>query len=85
MCIRDRLYIYCQYFNAEQGVLIYPNVHQLENKKAIPFQPTEKEGRTTKGQILFSNVLDDTGVLNHQIGQEMLKAIIKSRMPTKQS
>ena len=71
-----QLYIYCQYFNAEQGVLIYPNVHQLENKKAIPFQPTEKEGHLTKGQILFSNVLEETGVLNHKIGPDILDAML---------
>ena len=72
-----QLYIYCQYFNAEQGVLIYPNIHQLANKKAIPFQPTEKEGPITKGQILFSNVLEETtGILNHKIGPEILDAML---------
>jgi len=69
-----QLYIYCQYFGAEQGVLIYPNVHRLANKKALPFQPTEK-GLPTKGQILFSNILEESGQLNKKIGQEILDAI----------
>lgn len=71
-----QLYIYCQYFHAEQGVLIYPNVHQLTNKKAIPFQPTNNEHFTVKGQILFSAILEETGRLNKQLGQEILDAIL---------
>lgn len=70
-----QLYIYCQYFHAEQGVLIYPNVHQLKNKQATPFQPTDKERLTTKGQILFSNILAETGILNKKLGEEILDAI----------
>lgn len=73
-----QLYIYCQYFNAEQGVLFYPNVHQLANKKAIPFQPTEKEGLFIKGQILFGDILEDEGNLNKRIGQEILDAMLNN-------
>lgn len=71
-----QLYIYCQYFHAEQGVLIYPNVHQLENKKAIPFQPIEEERFTVKGQILFSAILEESGGLNKKIGQDILDVIL---------
>ncbi len=71
-----QLYIYCQYFQAEQGVLIYPNVHQLANKKATPFQPIDNESFTVKGQVLFSAILGESGVLNKQLGQEILDATL---------
>ena len=34
-----QLFIYCQYFNAKQGLLLYPKVYELENMPATFYEP----------------------------------------------
>ena len=67
-----QLYIYCQYFEAERGILLYPKVNAIENSKVIPFQSTKTETNKIHGQVLFLNILQENGQLNRDLGKDLL-------------
>lgn len=70
-----QLYIYCQYFEAERGILLYPKVQAIENSPVIPFQPTKNENTTIHGQVLFLDIIDEVGQLNKDLGKDLIKML----------
>ena len=64
-----QLYIYCRYFKATKGILLYPSAHQ---QTPSPPQPFLDEEQAISGQLLFVNVLDDNGGLKKGLGRELL-------------
>lgn len=74
-----QLYIYCQYFDAQNGVLLFPNVYDLDNTDALPFHSTTDNAVTRNGQIMFLEIVDKNGVLNKSMASELLNNLdIKS-------
>ncbi len=71
-----QLYIYCQYFDAELGILLYPKVHAIGNSSIIPFQLAQNEAATIHGQVLFLNILDQAGQLNKNLGKELIALLM---------
>lgn len=67
-----QLYIYCQYFSAERGILLYPQVHNVENTAMIPFQSADNQKDIKKGQVLFVDILTADGQLNRRLGEELI-------------
>lgn len=70
-----QLYIYCQYFEAERGILLYPKVYPIKNSPIIPFQSIQNEATEIHGQVLFLNILNKTGQLNKNLGKELIELL----------
>ncbi len=70
-----QLYIYCQYFEAERGILLYPKVYSIDNSPVIPFQPLQNESTTIHGQVLFLTILNEDGQLNKNLGKELIELL----------
>lgn len=70
-----QLYIYCEYFSAERGVLLYPQVYGVKNTEVLPFHTEQAAEQTKKGQVLFLNILRENGQLNKRLGEELLKIV----------
>ncbi len=62
------MYVYHQYWNAENTFLIYPNVYDLEKRKGNFHSNSEN----FQCHILFGDVLDKGGKLNMNLGKEIL-------------
>ncbi len=72
-----QLFVYNQYFNAKDSVLVYPHVHDLEDLPPVPFQPTKADSETYYCQVRFVALVRD-GQLNRELGQELLQKILMS-------
>lgn len=72
-----QLFVYNQYFNAKDSVLVYPQVHDLEDLPPVPFQPTKADSETYYCQVRFVALVRD-GQLNRELGQELLQKILIS-------
>lgn len=73
-----QLYIYCQYFEAERGILLYPSVHSIDSSAVIPFQPMQNQKKMIQGQVVFLNILTEQQTLNKNIGQELLALLTRN-------
>ena len=63
-----QMYIYCRYFKAQRGILLFPTA-QPTNKTTT--QPFLDEAKNIHCQILLLNVLDKVGQLKENIGEEL--------------
>lgn len=69
-----QMYIYCRYFKAEKGVLLFPSAStDIDPPTATPFLDTTSE---INCQIQFINVINQDGALKQNLGQEILEAIL---------
>lgn len=69
-----QMYIYCRYFKATKGILIYPWAgSQLQTIS----KPYLDDSKNIHCQLQFLNVLDESGQLKKNIGQEVLKEFIR--------
>ena len=62
-----QLYVYCRYFNAKKGVLLYPKVHALPDQPAIPYQSSGAADFEYSCQLNFLDLIKE-GRLNREIG-----------------
>ncbi len=69
-----QLFVYCQYFNATTGVLLYPRVNGLTDLPRTPFHPTHAEPSRYYAQVCFLDLVRD-GRLNDRLGEELLETI----------
>ncbi len=67
-----QLYIYCRYFKASKGILLYPSANQQAPSHSLPFLD---EDQAIDAQLLFITVLDENGNLKNKLGQEILDSI----------
>ena len=70
-----QLYVYCQYFDAQNGLLLYPKIHQLNNLPPQAYQATKKADESIFCQINFLPILKD-GKLNRKLGEEILGSLV---------
>lgn len=63
-----QLLIYCQYFEAQQGVLLYPKVYDLKDLKPVLY---EGDKNYSCG-LHFLKVVGENGRLNLNMGQDIL-------------
>ncbi len=74
-----QLYIYCQYFKAENGVLLFPKVGHLEGGHPIPFHAIEGIPKNYNCQIQFLEVVNKMGKLNKNLGKQLLDKLVSRR------
>ena len=67
-----QVYVYCQYFKAKKGILLFPTTKASFSAVAQPFLDAAKD---TSCQLLFVNVLTQQGYLNPFVGQDILDEI----------
>ena len=68
-----QMYIYCRYFKANKGILLFPSANpKIDQPKATPFLDTESE---INCQVQFINVMNQNGQLKRNLGQEILQQI----------
>ncbi len=68
-----QMYIYCQYFKASKGVLLFPSTRsEFHQAIATPFLD---ETSRIYCQVQFINVINSEGQLKSNIGQEILQQI----------
>ena len=70
-----QMYIYCQYFGADQAILLYPDVFQIPNSKMTPFQPTHTIHKPINTQVVFLKIVDESGKLNKNLGANLLPTL----------
>lgn len=70
-----QLYVYANYFEAQQAILIYPATASLKGSTTTPFQPTPTDSTPPSCKLIFAEVLKN-GTLNQQLGQELKAAIL---------
>lgn len=73
-----QIYVYCDYFRAEHGVLIYPRTdHRQPAGRSLPFTPipglSSIPARTC--QIQFATVVDQDGRLNLELGKTIFEGL----------
>ena len=68
-----QMYIYCRYFKAKKGILLFPCAdHETVQSVATPF--LDKASEITC-QVQFFNVINKDGQLKRNLGQEILQII----------
>lgn len=72
-----QVFIYCQYFNANKSVLIYPKVNDLAQLPAKPYHPFGLEKKTYYCQIAFAPVIKQNR-LNMDLGAELLALLAEN-------
>ena len=73
-----QLYVYCRYFDARKGLLLYPKVYDLADQPAAAFETVgeEEDHEPYYCQLSFLQLIKN-GQLNREIGAE-IKAMLDS-------
>ena len=69
-----QVFIYCQYFNAQRSILLYPKVKEIKDLPPIPYHPNQSSTTSYFCQIQFLSIIKD-GKLNKELGVDILKAV----------
>jgi 5-methylcytosine-specific restriction enzyme subunit McrC len=72
-----QMFVYSQYFDAEQSVLIYPATRESGDTPPIPYAPTSS-GDLSYCQSIFVDLIKD-GQLNRDLGAELFQKITASQ------
>lgn len=70
-----QIYVYNEYFSADQGILLYPQTGDLQEWPAIPFAPVRGQERTHSCRIMTAPVVCADGVLNPDLGRMLWEKI----------
>lgn len=74
-----QIYVYCDYFEAKRGVLIYPHTGREPATFREPFAPLSVSGQQNRiCQLYFARVVTAEGRLNRELGKELLEELQKS-------
>jgi len=69
-----QMYVYCQYFDAQKSILIYPHIYPIEPQAAQAYHPTNSQSKTITCQLCFPNLIRN-GQLNPKFGKEILESL----------
>ncbi len=69
-----QMLVYAQYFDAPNGVLLYPQAHGLQSLPPLPFSQLAKSGQPITCRALFVDIVRQ-GQLNRQLGKDILQAL----------
>jgi len=69
-----QLYVYCNYFNAQKGILLYPAISSNFNTVNEPYQPILQEESAYNCQIVTAPILQNNRI-NREIADVLLKII----------
>ena len=70
-----QMYVYNQYFEAQHSVLLYPNVHDLNDLKPTPYEQKGAEKTPFYCQIQFLEILFNKK-LNKGLGKSILEKLL---------
>lgn len=68
-----QMYIYCRYFKAKKGILLYPSSSTTTDKTIS--NPFLDEVDKIECQVQFINVIDEDGQLKKGIGREIIQQV----------
>ncbi len=71
-----QMYIYCRYFKAKKGILLFPSPGNINNKTIS--NPFLDEVDGIECQLQFINVIDPNGQLKRGIGKEIIRDTLLS-------
>ena len=71
-----QMYVYCDYFGADQGVLIFPQSSPKQRSWEQHFYPLPgNKSPHRKCRLHFARVLNDKGLLNVELGKEIFESL----------
>lgn len=76
-----QIYVYCDYFGADTGVLLYPHTSSAADTAIRAFAPAPQRSGSRFCRIELASVLDEQGRLNQQLGQELLNTWLGEHLP----
>jgi 5-methylcytosine-specific restriction enzyme subunit McrC len=69
-----QIYVYCDYFKARRGMLVFPDTGQDQAVLHRPFSPLPTPAVQERScQLFFARVLSAEGRLNRSLGKELLE------------
>lgn len=71
-----QLFIYQQYFRAQEGILLYPSVSGLPDTPPQAFHPLPAVKKTFHCRLIFLDLLDGNQRLNINLGKEWFAKLI---------
>lgn len=72
-----QIYVYCDYFKAKQGALIFPRTGSGQRSITQAFAPfPESNVQDRKCHLYFAQVVTSEGRLNRELGKELLAGIL---------
>lgn len=73
-----QIYVYNEYFSADQGVLLYPKSDDFLEWPAIPFAPVKQANRAPHAcRVLAAPVIRADGRLNRLLGAELWERLME--------
>ena len=77
-----QIYVYNEYFAADQGILLYPQTEKFREWPAIPFAPVRGRERNHSCRILAAPVVRTNGTLHPDLGKILWEKIVRSEQLT---
>ena len=72
-----QIYVYCDYFKADSGVLIFPQPERGLESQVQNFAPLpEGEDQHRTCHLYFARVLHEDGSLNQELGKEIFDGLM---------
>ncbi len=71
-----QIYVYNDYFGADQGVLLYPRAGNFEERSAVPFAPAVGNNRRHACRVLWAPVVDEQGKLDRELGKKLWEKLM---------
>lgn len=68
-----QIYVYCDYFGADTGVLLYPMAGRQNKQQTRAFAPVPGRAGMRYCRVQFASVFDNNGRLNREIGRDLLQ------------
>ena len=73
-----QIYVYNQYFDAEQGILLYPHTDDLVDSPVLPFAGRKEEATPSACRIMYAPVVKASGKLNLELGKELWEKVMEN-------